>query len=99
MQMIISITFISFCLILLCFSVSWVCTKRMRSESVSGPEVLVTVSALIQERVFRQRELCAADPVATARDPGSDTAWRTALSPFVQRPLSLSLTSKGVSDG
>ena len=59
MQMIISITFISFCLILLCFSVSWVCTKRMRSESVSGPEVLVTVSALIQERVFRQRELCA----------------------------------------
>ena len=67
MQMIISITFISFCLILLCFSVSWVCTKRMRSESVSGPEVLVTVSALIQERVFRQRELCAADPVATAR--------------------------------
>ena len=54
----------------------------MRSESVSGPEVLVTVSVLIQERVFRQRELCAADPVATARDPGSDTAWRTALSTF-----------------
>ena len=53
----------------------------MRSESVSGPEVLVTVSALIQERVFRQRELCAADSV-TARDPGSDIAWRTALSTF-----------------
>ena len=80
--MIISITFISFCLILLCFSVSWVCTKRVRSESVSGPEVLVTVSALIQEHVFRQRELYAEDTDSTARDPGSDTAWRTALSTF-----------------